>query len=520
MALDRDFNMPAMQLLNKPHYHGVFLLLALFLASYFEIIAWVIKGWFRLDNAYSLLIFLLFLYMLWNTKKVLLHLPAKPNLPIGILILLLGCVTLIAGKLSGTLLLQGISFVLSLLGLVWLILGNDFARTLWVPITYLIFMFYLFEELLSNLSAYFQHATAWIAARLLDLGGMPVMLDGYVIQLPHISLEVAKVCNGINHLLAIVAIAIPFTFLSSFTRYFKAIVILTAVMIGIVANGLRVTMIAIWSKYNPGGPLHGPFDIFYVSFILILGLIFISLVLTIDKFLGQNRPKPIPTSVSSLTESRSISTRKVFRATCIGIFFFAVSIFYLAWHHPKQILLEYPLQSIPRKIGLWKGRDVVEPNWPVKNLSADVEMKRIYLNASTGAELGLYIGYYRSQHQNKELINDQLAWLHLREKQIRIPLQTENLTILRGKARGIDSQTYTGDKRHFYFWYRIDGESFTDRYAVKLKLLSDNFIKNRSNGALILLSIDHTVLPSINPDATAVGFIEQVYPYLQEVLPP
>ena len=508
---------PIMPFGEKATISALFLLTAVTLIAYHEILTWVVKGWFTLNNAYSFVILLLFLYMIWQKKEHLRQIPAQPNILIGVPLVTFGCFILIVGNLTSTLLLQGISFVFALLGLVWLILGNHHARVLWIPVGYLIFMFYLFEEVLANFSLYFQNTAAWIAARLLGLGGMPVALNGHLIELPHISLEVAKVCNGINHMLALVAIAIPFAFVSSLSRSFKIMVVAAAVVIGIVANGLRVAMIGIWSKYQPDGPLHGPFDIFYVSFILVFGLIVLALVRVVSiKFGNHQTRETIPRLMAPSTFKR-MPPGSLLKATVVGLFLFGSTGAYLLWHNPQPVSLEYRLPDFSQQIGPWRGQTVVDEDWPIKHLSADDELKRIYVDPATGAELGLYVGYFRSQYQNKELVNDRLSWLYLREKRIPVQLDEGRILIARGKARGMAIHTYENDERLFYFWYVVDGTPYIDRYEVKLKLFLENMLKNRTNGVLVVISLEKNPVSRDTPDAVAIEFISRAYPYLGSI---
>lgn len=497
---------------------SLFILSAIFLLSYYEILSWVGKGWLRLNNAYSFVIFLLFLYMVWQKRDRLRRETIRPNIPAGTLVVISGCFVLVAGKLTATLLLQGISFVISLFGLVWLVFGNNYARRLWVPVGYLIFMFYLFEEVLGNFSLYFQQAAAWIAARLLSLGGMPVALEGHLIELPHISLEVAKVCNGINHMLALVAIAIPFAYVSTLPRVSKIAVVLAAAAVGVLANGLRVAMIGIWSKYNPDGPLHGPFDIFYVSFILIFGLLLFSLVKLATIKFGRRQPARFAPQPPSRSKTAHAPRRTILKAALIGMAIFGGTGVYLFWQNPRAVPLDYRLADFPMQIGPWQGSVVSESDWPIKHLSADNELKRLYRNPATGAVIGLYVGYFQDQHQDKELISDRLSWLHIREKRLTVQLDGEAIIVARGQPRGLADQTYEGDKRLFYFWYMVDGKPYIDRYAVKLKLLFENMLQNRSNAALVLVSVEKDSTTSMSSSQAPIHFISLVYPLIQNTL--
>ena len=254
-----------------------------FIAAYSEILAWVVRGWFSFERSYSLVILLLSLYMIWSRREFIRQTPARPNLFFGSLLTVVGCFIIVAGKLSNTLMVQGISLVIVLLGLIWLILGSRHLKMFFIPLGYLFFMFYLLEEALGRFSVFFQSATALIAAQLLRFSGMPVALHDNLIELPHITLEVARVCNGINHIVALTAMSVPFAFMTYRSASKKVLIALVALLVGLFLNGLRVTLIGYWTKYQPEGPLHGPFDLFYVSFILFFGLILFALPLALTK---------------------------------------------------------------------------------------------------------------------------------------------------------------------------------------------------------------------------------------------
>ena len=364
-----------------------------FLFAFSEIILNIIKGWFTFTQSYSLLIFVISIYMIWLKKDHLKQLNVKPNLFFGTCLSLLGCLILIFGKLSSTLAIQGVALVFTLLGLVLLILGPRFFSVLFIPVGYLLLMFTLIEELLGNISIYFQNVTAWIAAHLLGAFGMPVLLSKSFIELPHITLEVAKVCNGINHIVALVALAIPLAIMRQRSIWYKILYILFAFAIGIFANGLRVALIGIWTLYNNNlESVHGPFELFYVSFILIFGL-----TLLIIPSLLSRRKVVSKTSVKEEQPGKSIVPRHSYKfqalpaaIACVILF---LAGFYIYAYKPVPVYLAKPLESFPKVIDQWQGEDVNDKDWPFKNHIADAKLKRIYRNSSN-YNIGLYIAYY------------------------------------------------------------------------------------------------------------------------------
>lgn len=204
----------------------------------------------------------------------------------GSLVVIIGCLILLAGKWSATLLIEKVSLVATFLGLTWLLLGTRYLKILWLPISYLLFMFPLFEKSLGTLSIYFQLLTAWIALAFLKLTGMPVVLSDTYIELPHITLEIGRACSGISQIFALVALAVFVAYVTEGTRRRGVFLALSAFAIGVVLNGFRVALIAFWTGIRGEGFEHGPFDIFYVSFVFIGG---VSILLLLSAMKGKVR---------------------------------------------------------------------------------------------------------------------------------------------------------------------------------------------------------------------------------------
>ena len=81
---------------------------------------------------------------------------------------------------------------------------------------------------MDGFSIYFQLAASWIAYNLLHLTGITALRSAQFIELPNITLEVARACNGINHIMALVSLSIPLAFWSRHTWQKKIILIISA----------------------------------------------------------------------------------------------------------------------------------------------------------------------------------------------------------------------------------------------------------------------------------------------------
>lgn len=103
---------------------------------YFDTFVRLVKNLFTYENSHGLLILTVSLYLIWKKRDQLKRLPIRPNLIYGTLLTAFGCFIFLSGKLSSTQLLQQVSLVATLLGVIYLTLGYGHFRALLVPVGY------------------------------------------------------------------------------------------------------------------------------------------------------------------------------------------------------------------------------------------------------------------------------------------------------------------------------------------------------------------------------------------------
>lgn len=211
--------------------------------------------------SYGYLIPVLSLYLIWQERGRLKKIRSEPSFFPGFTIFVVGLIILIAGHTSRVVSLQGISIVVSLIGVTLLLLGWRYLSVLLFPLLYLLFMVPFWDRLTEPLHLPFQNFSAMIGTSLLQLIGIPAYRNAIYIELPNITLEVARVCSGVNNLIAVAAIAIPLAYITlhSWTR--RLILFFSGIAIAIIGNWLRVTLIGVLSYYNYAGDSHGPYHI-------------------------------------------------------------------------------------------------------------------------------------------------------------------------------------------------------------------------------------------------------------------
>lgn len=497
-----------------------FLFIILFMILYKETFFRLFKSWFSYENSHGLLILGISIYFIWRKRKILKFLNPVPLLPAGTVLLIFSCFILIAGKLSHTYIIQDSSLIFSLLAIVLILGGIAFFKSLFMPIGYLIFMLPVFSELLGNFSIYLQQTTALIAAHLLKVWGMPVLRTAQFIELPHISLEVAQACNGVNHIMALVALSIPLAILSKNSLQKKLFLVLIAFAIGIMANGLRVALIGIWSAYKKSGPLHGPHDIFYVSFIFFFGMI---LLFIINRWF-ESRSTSSPLSINSSSSLRKVESHPANYISCplkreephqakyilstsgrgksegefnisnnaegksekllfpiliclIPLLFTTVFIYL---YKPIPVFLQKPLSSLSLSIGEWKGHEIPQKEGFISKIKANEELNRTY-KANNGREIKLFIRYFSFQEKGKSITDYRFHFPNQQWETVKIKIGHDSLIVNKLKIPN------NPKNENIYFWYEISGKTIHHHYWAKLELLINALFNRHSNGAIVFV---------------------------------
>ena len=232
------------------------------------------------------LIPLVSIYLVYINRKEIF---AKVNylFVVGIPVLLLGIALFLGGFLWGAPLDQNnyasliaFSIFIFINGAFILLYGMQAYRSALFPLLFLIFTIPIPTALMDNIIHFLQVGSTEFVNLLFLASGVPFIRDGFVFQLPNISVEVAKQCSGIRSGMAIfiVAILAGYMFLKS---YWKIIfLVICAVLIAMFKNGIRIFTLSLLGNYiDPrilASSLHreGGIPFFIVALLLLAPILF------------------------------------------------------------------------------------------------------------------------------------------------------------------------------------------------------------------------------------------------------
>jgi exosortase A len=175
------------------------------------------------------------MYLIWMRRDRLRKLTPKPNGWSLVVIALLGIGWLVA-HIATVGIGEQFCFVVMVIACVWGVLGTEVTRSLAMPLAFLLFAVPAGESVIPKL----QDFSAWFAVRMLDLSGVPVLLEGRFITVPSGKWEVAEACSGIRYLTSSVAVGFLFAGLMYQTWIRRVGFFLASIVVPILANAIRV----------------------------------------------------------------------------------------------------------------------------------------------------------------------------------------------------------------------------------------------------------------------------------------
>ncbi len=476
--------------------------------------ALVDQWWSNNMYSYGFLIPVISLYLVWVRREKLQKTRPFPNYAYGVPLLFAGLSMLVAGQAGGIVSLQELSFIIVLASVVLLLLGKNFMRVLWLPITYLLFMIPIWEVVVDGLHLPFQILSADLGVKIMQTAGIPVYRQGIYIELPHITLEVARVCSGVNFLIAVIALGIPLAYLYLKGWRRRIALVGSAIVIAILSNGLRVALIGTLSYYGISSDLHGPFHVLQGLFVSFVGY----LVLFGGLWILSKRPYPI--SHSSESEPKNLEDQEISGQK--GILYPAVmlvSLFillgtYVNLYKPSPVSLKMDLNLFPLQIGEWQGRNTPSSIDIYQELEADHKLSRVY-QTDSDRTVHLYIGYFESQEQAKELIDYRTDELLRQASKIKVRLNPHGSVEI-NKLIQIDGE----ENRLVLFWYDLNGRIVGDKYMAKLCTIWNALAKGRTNGAVIMITTRLKNRKDLTTGLTeAENFAKKISPILGNYLP-
>lgn len=470
------------------------------------------------ELSHSYFIPLISAWLIWRNRGAVRQSVGGPS-RVGVFLVMLAIFGLFVGKLTSIFVIQQISLVAAIGGLVAAFGGVSLLRATAAPIAFLLFAVPPPFWVLTVLSWKFQGWSSVLGAALTRLFGVPVLLEGNVIDLGDSQLMVAEACSGLRYLFPFVSLGMMAAYVFRGPLWQKAAIVLATIPITIIMNSVRIAFTAVMVHYYGLDQAKG-FTHFFEGWVVFL-LCLAALYAVIALFARFTTPKMSAADMLAQPELREIaptapSTNMLVGATAIV----ATAVIFLAG---SKLLNAGTLTAPPKRafaevtseFAGWRAE--VRPIDPsiADVLRADDAIV-LDLASPQGENFNLYMAYLTSQRDGR-------SWHSPRQ-------------CIPGGGWQIDSQTYqtsklnTGATIHFnrlviaqgssrqlvYYWYDQRGRKVANEFVMKFWLTVDSVTKRRTDGAMVRLITPINADESVEKaDARLHRFMERV----NEILP-
>jgi len=486
-----------------------------FLLCYSGVFLSLLRQW-RSNEIYShgFLIPFISLYLLLYKRDSIAECRPKPDYLYGIPAVAFALVCLLAGRIAGILVLEEVSIVFSIAAILLLLFGRSLLRVVWFPVVYLFLMIPMWDIFTERIQHPFQILSASIGVGILKWIGIPIYRDGIFIELPGITLEVAKACSGVNYLISILAIGIPLSYVNTRRNLKRAIILFSSVVVALLSNGIRVFLVGLCvyiGVIGKNNDIHGPFHMLQALSVSFVGYL---VILFLVRLLKDRHPPLRARPKLSLSAGRTILDHLHAGPLAVCTLLLAAYGVVLLVSMPVASPLKKDIGVFPYVLGDWKGKDEAFALSLYHAHQADRELFRTYQSAHSDP-VRLYVGYYELQNQGKELIDYRSDFLFDRSDTIELRMDSgETVKINRHVAKGRNSKIVS------LYWIQVDHRILLDKYSEKYATLMNAFLHRKTNGSVVIVSME---VPDDRDDGPAVesqaDFVRRVYPVLQEYLP-
>lgn len=395
------------------------------------------------------------------------------------------------GNLVGIADIVAYAFIVWVMGLVLVCFGWTRGKTHWAPVLHLVFMLPLPQFLYWQLTIFLQGVSSVLGVWFIDAAGIPVYLDGNIIDLGIYKLQVAEACSGLRYLFPILSFSYLFAILYRGPMWHKAVLLLSAAPITVFMNSFRIGVIGVLVNFygieHAEGFLH-----FFEGWVIFLACVGILFVMAIA--LQRLTPNPLPLSDAIDLDTAGlgpISARVLAirpnAALGVGAMIGAAfSIILVLFPAPQtQIPDRTPFMLFPRELdGRFGAFESLDPG-VAQTLAADDYIAANF--RGTDGMVNLFVAYYDDQTDGAGIHSPEVClpvggWevFSIDPVEVSMP-DTVYGTFTLNRAviqKGVNKQLV-------YYWFEQRGRRMTNDFLAKIVVVYDSWARGRRDGALI-----------------------------------
>jgi len=452
-------------------------------------------AWITPEYSHGPLIPLISLYL--YLRELCMHPPAPAGTPTnrlpGILLVAAALAFGIFGNLVRIPDVVTYSFIFWTGGVMLTAMGWHQGRLHWKPVLHLIFMLPLPQFLYWKLSIFLQLFSSELGVWFVQLAGIPVYLEGNIIDLGIYKLQVAEACSGLRYLFPILSFSYLFAILYRGPIWHKAVLLLMAAPLTVFMNSFRIGMIGILVNYYGIEQAEGFLHFFegWVIFGACVGILFL-MAIALQRLTPN--PKPLADTIDLDFTGFADEGRRILGITASrGLIVAAVlsvgvaAAFLLAPPRERIEVARDSFSIFPRTLADWSGSAQMLDREVETVLGADDYVNITYSSPEEASYVNFFAAWYRTQTEGTGIHSPEVC----------LPVGGWEMSSISPTTVSMHETVY-GDfmvnraviqkglsKQLVYYWFEQRGRRMTNDYVAKASVVYDSLTMGRADGAMV-----------------------------------
>jgi exosortase D (VPLPA-CTERM-specific) len=445
----------------------------------------------------------------------------------GVALVSIGLVLALLGRVSTLDTVAQYGFLLCTWGVLLALLGWAAFRWAFVPMLILAFMVPIPNYLLRELSAALQLLSSRLGVEFIRWCGVSVYLEGNVIDLGTMKLQVVEACSGLRYLFSLLVLSFLVAYFYKAAWWKRGIIFLSALPITVLMNSVRIGVVGVtvdrWGKQAAEGLLH---DFEGVTIFLGCVALLVIEIWLLTRLSGDRRPIREVLSIDVPTHEWA-RVRGLLRAPgrpawmALGVLVLAAAVVLFAPQRTHARPERPSFSDFPMQVGSWQGYpERLDPE-VLGVLKLDDYLLANYFSGSV-PPVNLYVSYYASQTDGNSAHSPRACipgdgW----EMRDFAPRTLPGVAVAGGPLEVNRTIIQKGERRALvYYWFQQRGHFITGEYAVKLRIFSDSLSRGRTDGAMVRLVTAFAPGETLeSADGRLAAFAAGVMPALRRYVP-
>ena len=444
------------------------------------------------EYGYGFLTVALVPLLLWRRWHLIVAASAGTKWP-GLAIVITAQLCTVLAALGESYYIEQVALIVSLLGIGLAVFGTGAFR-IFMPLTLLLLLTIpLPYTLQAILTIKLQMLSTNLGVALIQLVGLPVYVEGNIVDLGTYKIQVAEACSGLRYLLPLTCISFIVAYLYKAPFWKKIVVVVSAAPITILINSFRIAAVAVLVGYFGSQMAEGFLHQFEGWVVFIVGTLFLGLeIVALERFrwskVEMESIMDRPVTSEHVADPFKISLPLILTVlVCVGTL--GVTTLIASEYRSTPNPVRKSFAEFPPRIDRWTAQRGQLGPGIVDTLKATDYYIGDFVETSGSPSVNLFVAYYDSLSKGAAIHSPRVclpgsgwefAWFEERdfsELATGVPGTYNYVLVQKGEQKIL-----------MYYWFQQRERRTANEFRMKYNLLVDSLSRSRRDGALVRLS--------------------------------